>query len=58
MQNTLKLEQLYREGYDDQWAYGLPKSFKDPKDIWRTLNEFMDLCHIVDKPNIQRDTIP
>ena len=45
---------LYKEGYDDKWAYPLPRGFNDPNDILRTLDEFMEYCHIVDKPKILR----
>jgi hypothetical protein len=48
---------LYQEGYDDKWAYPLPPDFHNPKDISRTLDEFMEYCHIVEKPNILRGSI-
>jgi len=45
---------LYREGFGDKWACSLPDAFSQPNDIWRTLDEFMQFCHIVKKPNIRK----
>lgn len=45
---------LYREGYDDKWAYALPPGFHDPADLMRTLEKFMEYCQIIKKPIIQR----
>lgn len=44
---------LYREGYDDKWAYPLPKDFSSPEDLWQTVEDFFGYCNIVDKPFIQ-----
>jgi len=44
---------LYREGYDDKWAYPLPEDFSDPANIWNTLEEVLQYCNIIKKPNIQ-----
>ncbi|MDG6263275.1 DUF6978 family protein [Glaesserella parasuis] len=47
---------LYREGYGDKWAYPLPDELKlvldSPYDL---LDRFMDYCHIIGKPLIQRE---
>lgn len=47
---------LYREGYGDKWAYPLPDELQavldNPYDL---LDKFMDYCHIVGKPVIQRE---
>jgi hypothetical protein len=44
---------LYREGYDDKWAYPLPEEFSDHANIGNTLEEFLQYCNIIKKPNIQ-----
>ena len=44
---------LYREGYDDKWAIPLPDNFKNYRDAWQTLMDFMDYCHVVTRPPIQ-----
>lgn len=44
---------LYREGYDDKWAYPLPEDrFSDPDDRWRLFEEFMAYCNVTRVPNI------
>lgn len=47
---------LYREGYGDKWAYPLPDELKcvlyNPYNL---LDKFMDYCHIIGKPIIQRE---
>jgi hypothetical protein len=44
---------LYREGYDDRWAYPLdPNIFSDPADIALTLEQFCGRCNI-EKPLYQ-----
>jgi hypothetical protein len=47
----------YIEGYNDQWAYPLPKDFSKPDDLWQVLNDFFGYCNIVDKPYIERGSI-
>ncbi len=42
----------YRDGFDDRWAYPLPRNFTDPDDFWLTLEQFMEYCNIVEKPFI------
>ena len=44
---------LYREGYGDKWAVPLPNDFTNSSDVQLTLNEFMQYCTIVTKPNIK-----
>jgi hypothetical protein len=46
---------LYREGFADKWAVPLPKkSFGNPKDKWRSLQDFMKYCNITLTPCIDR----
>ena len=46
---------LYREGYEDKWAFPPPAdSFAAPLDIVRALNDFMQYCNISKPPNISR----
>lgn len=38
---------LYREGFDDEWAYPLSNyPFRDSSDIVKTLEDFAEFCHI------------
>lgn len=46
---------LYREGYDDKWAFPVPSdSFADPTDAWRTLQDFLRFCNVVEPPFIRK----
>lgn len=46
---------LYREGYNDKWAVPVPRdSFGDLSDSWRTFEDFMRFCNIVDPPIVKR----
>ena len=46
---------LYREGYNDKWAFPVPgDSFADLSDSWRTFEDFMRFCNIVDPPIVKR----
>jgi hypothetical protein len=46
---------LYREGYGHRWAYPVPaERFRDVADLWRTLEDFMAYCNIVEPPIIER----
>ena len=46
---------LYREGYGDKWAFPVPSGgFADLTDAWRTLQDFMQFCNIVDPPVIRQ----
>lgn len=46
---------IYKEGYDDRWAYELPPDFSDSYDLIEKLIEFLDYCKVTDtdKLNIQ-----
>lgn len=46
---------LYREGYDDKWAFPLPLgTFSNINDLSTTLDEFMRYCNITQPPFIDR----
>ncbi len=46
---------LYREGFGDRWAYAPPTDrFTDLEDPWRTLQDFMQFCRVVESPVIRR----
>lgn len=46
---------LYREGYDDKWAYPVPDELRpNLDDPLKTLGSFMRYCHIVEPPIVQR----
>lgn len=46
---------LYKEGFDDKWAYALPKEiFSNTEDRWQLLMDFMKYCNVVDAPNFKR----
>ena len=49
---------IYREGYGDKWAIPLPDNFKNYRDAWQTLMDFMDYCHVVTRPPIQPELFP
>ena len=50
---------LYREGYEDKWAFPVPgPQFADLSDAWRTLEDFMRYCNVVDPPAITRGLFP
>lgn len=43
---------LYKEGFDDKWAYPLPNDiFKNLDNKWDILVSFMTYCNITDVPN-------
>ena len=47
---------LYCEGYGNKWAYPLPDELKCVLDNpYNLLDKFMDYCHIIRKPIIQRE---
>lgn len=49
---------IYREGYDDKFAFPLNKyPFGDPADMVRTFEDFASLCHIETLPPIARRLI-
>jgi len=42
---------LYKEGYNDKWAYALPSyAFTDLTDHSKVLNDFMKFCNITESP--------
>lgn len=46
---------VYREGFGDKWAYPPPTDrFADLDDLWRTLEDFMEFCNVVERPIIRR----
>ena len=46
---------IYKEGFDDKWAYPLPNDiFINTDNKWGLLMDFMKYCHVVDAPNFQR----
>lgn len=46
---------VYRENYEDKWAYPLPAGrFTSPSDLVTTFREFLEYCNVRDIPDIQR----
>ena len=46
---------LYREGYGDKWAFTVPGDrFAHLSDRWRTYQDFLEFCNIVEPPNVRR----
>ncbi len=46
---------LYREGFGDKWAYPPPSDrFAHLDDPWRTLEDFMQFCNVVEPPIIRQ----
>ena len=46
---------VYREGFGDKWAFPVPTdTFTDLADLWRTLQDFMHYCNIVELPVIRK----
>lgn len=46
---------IYKEGYGDKFAYPLPDDFKNCNGISDYLDKFMDYCHIIKKPIIEKE---
>ena len=45
---------VYRQGFGDRWAHAVPdNSFSDLSDRVQTLSDFMTLCNVTEKPEIQ-----
>ena len=45
---------LYREGFDDKWAFDLPLSrFQNLADKVQSLEDFMQFCNIIDPPRFE-----
>ena len=45
---------LYREGFDDKWAYPLGEKFSNTADCSKILEEFLKFCNVVQVPNIEK----
>ena len=46
---------VYREGYGDKWAFPVPADrFTDLHDRWRTYQDFLKFCNIVEPPNVRQ----
>lgn len=46
---------IYREGYGDKWAMPVPVDrFNNLSDLWKTLDDFMKFCNIIEPPIIER----
>lgn len=46
---------LYREGYGDKWAFAVPiERFRDTRDVWQTLEDFLRYCNVTQPPHIER----
>lgn len=46
---------LYREGYAAKWASPVPADrFPNLGDAWRTLDDFLRFCNVVEPPVVQR----
>jgi hypothetical protein len=45
---------LYREGFNDKWAYELPDIFTNIDDFWTTLQDFMKFCNVTKSPNFRK----
>jgi len=49
---------LYREGYDDKWAFPVdPAEFSDTANIQQTLEDFCHYCHVQDVPQFQGELL-
>jgi len=45
---------IYREGFGDKWAVLAPEAhYSNLDDLYRTLEDFMRHCNIVEPPKIQ-----
>ena len=44
---------IYREGFDDKWAYPANEIIKNPSNISKSVIDFLDYCGVVKKPKIQ-----
>lgn len=46
---------IYREGYGDKWAIPVPdKKFQSIGNDWKTLQDFMKYCNIIEPPEMIR----
>lgn len=45
---------IYREGFEDRWAYPVdPREFRNLSDTWTTVEDFCRFCHIEGLPPFQ-----
>lgn len=45
---------LYREGFEDKWAYQVdPREFRNPSDAWTAFKDFCRFCRIEGLPPFQ-----
>jgi hypothetical protein len=45
----------YKEGFGDKWAYPVPvEIFHNLDDQWETLQDFMTLCNVTQKPSVRK----
>jgi hypothetical protein len=50
---------IYREGYGDKWASSVPAArYRDVRDLFSTLEEFMRDCNITQPPQIEIGLFP
>ncbi len=46
---------IYRQGYGDKWAVAAPpESFPNTADLLATLDDFMKVCNVVQRPSIMK----
>ena len=49
---------LYREGYEDKWAFPLdPNEFRDSNNLWKLFEDFCVYCNIDSSISFQRTLI-
>lgn len=50
---------VYREGFGDRWAFPLSNytQFRDPENLWETLENFYVYCNVTLPPNVLRGVI-
>jgi hypothetical protein len=49
---------LYREGFEDRWAFELDSSiFTEPSDIGKTFLDFCGFCKVTDIPTVQGELL-
>ena len=46
---------LYRQEFDDRWAYPLPEIFNNPNDAWAVLMDFYRYCNVVQPPILLKE---
>lgn len=49
---------LYREGFEDRWAYPVTQTqFRDPSNVRGTFDDFCQVCNIIETPQYQDELI-